>query len=92
MRWIIVGSMACWLIGSVLPSILMWIGVPTVMKMSEAFFSAIRANSLSMIIGRAAVERGRPQAARRWGQSRSSSLMLVLARVWASTFLTITAQ
>ncbi len=49
MRWIISGSMTCWLIGMVWPWILMWIGVPAVMKMSEAFFSAINWKRLSKI-------------------------------------------
>jgi hypothetical protein len=65
----------------------MWIGAPAETKMSEAFFSAINWNKL--------VEDHAHDFLLCGGlsdQPRSSSLMLVLARVCASTCLTMTAQ
>jgi low affinity Fe/Cu permease len=38
---IIAGSITCWLTGTMVPRILMWIGAPAVMKMSDAWRSAI---------------------------------------------------
>ena len=80
------GVTICWLIGMVTPLILMLIGAPTEMKMSEAFFSAISSSSrfIAMVLP------PRELACRQ--SPRSSSLMPVLARVFASTRLTITAQ
>ena len=82
------GVTICWLIGIVTPLILMLIGAPTEMNMSEAFFSAI--SSSSRFIAMVVVPRDRACSAAQ--SPRSSSLMLVLARVFASTCLTMTAQ
>lgn len=49
MRWIVSGSITRWLIGTVVPWILIAIGAPAEMKMSEAFLSAMTWNSLSRI-------------------------------------------
>ena len=76
-----------WFTGTATPLILMLIGAPTVKKMSEAFFSAISWNRrfIADITASAAFVE--------WTQSpRSNSLRLVLARVFASTRLTMTAQ
>src|SRR6267142_6858033 len=76
--------MAFWLIGMATPLILILMGEPTDRKMSEAFFSAISWNS------RCIADMGIPLGT---GYSpRKSSLMLVFARVLASTCFTITAQ
>src|SRR5258707_4293372 len=77
--------MACWLMGMAWPLILILMGEPTDRKMSEAFFSAISWNS------RFIVDMGTSPLRRRYSP-RNSSLMLVFARVLASTCFTITAQ
>src|SRR5260221_12177557 len=77
--------MACWLMGMARPLILILMGEPTDRKMSEAFFSAISWNS------RFIVDRGISPLSRRYAP-RNSLLMLVFARVLASTCFTITAQ
>ena len=75
-------------IGTVVPWILNWTGAPLDKYTSEAWRCTIRRSTFSMLPD---IARG-DAAAVRGGQERSSSLMLVLARVCASTFLTITAQ
>src|ERR1041384_3061150 len=78
--------MMAWFTGTATPLILMLIGAPTDMKMSEAFLSSDLWNSRFIADILSPLFLCLPQS------PRSSSFRLVLARVFASTFLTMTAQ
>src|ERR1041384_7144632 len=78
--------MMAWFTGTATPLILMLVGAPTDMKMSEAFLSAITWNSRFIADILSPLFLCLPQS------PRSSSFRVVLARVFASTFLTMTAQ
>src|SRR6185295_15802480 len=93
--------MICWLTGMMMPRILIDTGAPAEMNRSDACFSAISLNKgvrnmLASTFRYGTTVMGDSPVSRNAGHDSygilSSSLMLVLARVLASTCLTITAQ